>query len=95
MKMFTRLVRGKFTKGPQNQHERFVYDLHSMSDPTTQSNYLDITTRNLSLEWEVDFEMQLIAGKAVYELEVKKEGVREVMCVFALVASLVTLRIHD
>ena len=91
--MFTRFkssrVHEKFTK-PTSTYERFVYDFHSMSDPTTQSNYLDITTRNLSLEWEVDFEVQLISGKAVYELEVKKEGVREVMCVFALVASLVT-----
>ena len=55
---------------------------NEMSDPTTQSNYLDIATRHLSLEWTVDFEAQTISGKAVYELEVKREGVREVMSVF-------------
>ncbi|KIM63388.1 hypothetical protein SCLCIDRAFT_756607 [Scleroderma citrinum Foug A] len=50
-----------------------------MSDPTTQSNYLDIATRHLSLEWMVDFEAQTISGKAVYELEVRREGVHEVI----------------
>ncbi|KAL4071200.1 peptidase family M1-domain-containing protein [Scleroderma yunnanense] len=50
-----------------------------MLDPTTQSNYLDIATRHLSLEWTVDFAVQTISGKAVYELEVRKEGVREVI----------------
>lgn len=56
-----------------------------MSDPTTQSNYLDIATRHLSLEWTVDFEARTISGTALYELEVRREGVREVMYVFSLV----------
>ena len=68
-------------EGIQN-HERLDY---RMSDPTTQSNYLDIATRHFSLEWMVDFEAQTISGKAVYELEVRREGVHEVMCVFTLV----------
>ena len=52
------------------------------TDPTTQSNHHSITTRHLSLEWTVDFEIKKIVGKAEYELErVGNGAVDEVMYV--------------
>ncbi|KAG6331249.1 hypothetical protein ID866_7842 [Astraeus odoratus] len=66
---------------PERQLERIFVNWKStilnMPDPTTQSNYLEIAARHLSLDWTIDFNAQAISGRAVYELEVRKEGVYE------------------
>ncbi|KAI6159444.1 peptidase family M1-domain-containing protein [Pisolithus thermaeus] len=50
-----------------------------MADPTSQSNYLSIATRHLSLEWTLDFLTRTVRGTAVYELDVKGDKVAEVI----------------
>ncbi|KAF8809387.1 zincin [Phlegmacium glaucopus] len=50
-----------------------------MADPTTQSNYLDISTQHVTFNWHVDFEVQVISGSATHDLTVKKDGVEEVI----------------
>jgi len=48
-------------------------------DPTTQSNYLDVYTTHISLDWLVDFEKKNISGSATHKLTVASSGVEEVM----------------
>ncbi|KAG6849471.1 hypothetical protein H0H93_008198, partial [Arthromyces matolae] len=50
-----------------------------MSDPTTQSNYLQITTTHVSFDWFLDFDAQIISGSATHRLLVKEDGVKEVI----------------
>ncbi|KAK2459750.1 hypothetical protein APHAL10511_008182 [Amanita phalloides] len=50
-----------------------------MSDPTTQSNYLQIASEEVSLDWKLDFEKQTIAGTIVHTLRAKEDGVKEVI----------------
>ncbi|KAF8060869.1 peptidase family M1-domain-containing protein [Lyophyllum atratum] len=50
-----------------------------MADPTTQSNYLQITTEHLALEWTLDFDAKLISGSATHHLLVKEDDVKEVI----------------
>ena len=49
------------------------------SDPTTQSNYLEISTQHVALDWHVDFTLKVISGSATHDLTVRKDGVEEVM----------------
>ncbi|KAG5642560.1 hypothetical protein DXG03_002547 [Asterophora parasitica] len=49
------------------------------TDPTTQSNYLQIATEHLALEWTLDFEAELISGSATHHLLVKEDDVKEVV----------------
>ncbi|RDB24666.1 Leukotriene A-4 hydrolase [Hypsizygus marmoreus] len=49
------------------------------SDPTTQSNYLQIATVHVALDWTLDFDAQVISGSAVHRLFVKEDGVTEVI----------------
>lgn len=42
-------------------------------DPTTQSNYLDITTTHVDLTWNLDFETKVITGSARHTLLAKKD----------------------
>jgi len=48
-------------------------------DPTTQSNYLDIYTVHISLDWLVDFDKKVISGSATHKLTVASSAVKEVM----------------
>lgn len=48
-------------------------------DPTTQSNYWEVVTENIALDWEIDFEAQIIKGSATHTLRVKSDGPQEVM----------------
>jgi leukotriene-A4 hydrolase len=48
-------------------------------DPTTQSNYLDIYTTHISLDWLVDFDKKIISGSATHKLAVASSSVNEVM----------------
>jgi leukotriene-A4 hydrolase len=48
-------------------------------DPTTQSNYLDVYTTHISLDWHVDFDKKIISGSAIHLLTVVTSGVGEVM----------------
>ncbi|KAG5651841.1 hypothetical protein H0H81_007217 [Sphagnurus paluster] len=50
-----------------------------MADPNTQSNYLQIATEHLALEWTLNFDSQLISGSATHHLLVKKDDVNEVV----------------
>jgi hypothetical protein len=50
-----------------------------MADPTTQSNYLDISTQHVALDWLIDFTLKVISGSATHDLIVRKDGVEEVM----------------
>ena len=56
-------------------------------DPTTQSNYNQVSTDNVALEWLVDFETKTITGSATHTLKVKEDGPKEVMYVLSLFAS--------
>jgi leukotriene-A4 hydrolase len=48
-------------------------------DPTTQSNYFDVYTTHISLDWHVDFDKKIISGSATHKLAVTSSGVKEVM----------------
>ncbi|KAG5715728.1 Leukotriene A-4 hydrolase [Termitomyces sp. T112] len=48
-------------------------------DPTTQSNYLQIATEHLSINWTLDFDAQLISGSVTHHLLAKEDGVKEVI----------------
>lgn len=52
-----------------------------MPDPTTQSNYLSITTEHVAFEWNVDFVSKVISGSALHTLRVNQDGVDEAMSV--------------
>lgn len=52
-----------------------------MSDPTTQSNYEQITTEHVEFDWKIDFDTRVIQGTATHDLIVKGESVNEVMYV--------------
>lgn len=53
--------------------------IYKMADPTTQSNYLKITSKHISFDWTLDFEKKTVAGSAVHDLIVKEDGVKEVV----------------
>lgn len=42
-------------------------------DLSTLSNYQDIRTDNIDLEWEVDWDKKIIGGKATLKLEAVKD----------------------
>ncbi|KAG6874151.1 hypothetical protein C0995_005569 [Termitomyces sp. Mi166 len=48
-------------------------------DPTTQSNYLQILTEHLSVDWTLDFDAQIISGSVTHHLLAKEDGVKEVV----------------
>jgi len=48
-------------------------------DPTTQSNYLDVYTTHISLDWLVDFDKKIISGSAIHKLTIASSVVKEVM----------------
>lgn len=48
-------------------------------DPTTQSNYLEIHSVHVNLDWVVDFEAKVISGSATHTLKVAQDGVSQVM----------------
>jgi len=50
-------------------------------DPTTQSNYHQISTRHFSLNWSIDFCEKVISGSVTHELAVHESNLVEVMCV--------------
>ncbi|TDL22284.1 hypothetical protein BD410DRAFT_770293 [Rickenella mellea] len=50
-----------------------------MPDPTTQSNYLSITTEHVAFEWKVDFAKKVISGSALHTMKVHANGVKEAL----------------
>lgn len=50
-----------------------------MPDPTTQSNYLQVHTTNVDLNWSLDFENQIVEGTATHTVLAQEAGVEEVM----------------
>ncbi|GAA5901564.1 bifunctional aminopeptidase/epoxide hydrolase [Sporobolomyces salmoneus] len=53
--------------------------LHPSDDPATQSNYDDIATTHLHLDWTVDFSQSFIRGSVVHSLLAKKNGINQVV----------------
>jgi len=51
------------------------------ADPTTQSNYLSISTDHVAFDWAIDFSSKTISGSTTHTLQVNKDGVGEVMSV--------------
>lgn len=49
------------------------------TDPTTQSNYLDVYTTHVSLDWLVNFDNETISGSATHKLTVASPHAKEVM----------------
>ncbi|KIY73540.1 Metalloprotease [Cylindrobasidium torrendii FP15055 ss-10] len=49
------------------------------TDPTTQSNYLDIYSEHVSLTWNIDWTKKIITGTATHDLIVVKDDVTEVI----------------
>lgn len=43
-------------------------------DPTTQSNYTEIRSTHLHLDWNVDFDKNTISGTVVHDVEAVGEG---------------------
>ena len=64
-----------------------------VEDPTSQSNYTQIVTTNVSLDWTVDFEKRCIHGSATHQL-VAKEDVSEVMCVDPTITAVTALNVN-
>lgn len=50
-----------------------------MSDPTTQSNYLEIASESISFDWKLDFEKQTVSGTVTHSLRANEDGVQDVM----------------
>jgi len=50
-----------------------------MPDPTTQSNYLQVYTTNVDLNWTLDFGSQIVEGTATHAILAREAGVEEVM----------------
>ncbi|PFH48207.1 hypothetical protein AMATHDRAFT_196923 [Amanita thiersii Skay4041] len=50
-----------------------------MADPTTQSNYLQVTSEHVSFKWTLDFSNKTISGSATHTLRIKENGVMEVI----------------
>lgn len=50
-------------------------------DPITQTNYTQIATTHVHLDWTVDFEAKRIVGNAIHTFDVKEDGLKEVMYV--------------
>ncbi|KAF8584943.1 hypothetical protein K439DRAFT_1646747 [Ramaria rubella] len=48
-------------------------------DPTTQSNYQDISTEHIDIAWSIDFNTKTVAGTAKHVLIAKKAGVQQVV----------------
>lgn len=51
----------------------------SMPDPTSQSNYLEITTEHIDITWSLDFNKKIVEGTAKHTLQAQKDGVQQVV----------------
>jgi leukotriene-A4 hydrolase len=49
------------------------------SDPTTQSNYFEVISEHIALDWHVDFDKKIISGSATHTVLVKESDVKHVM----------------
>lgn len=48
-------------------------------DPTTQSNYQDISTKHIDFSWDVDFNLKIISGTVKLHLVAHRDNVAEVV----------------
>jgi leukotriene-A4 hydrolase len=53
-------------------------------DPTTQTNYTEIASEHLALDWHVDFDAKIVSGSVIHTLRVKEDDVKEVVYVRSL-----------
>ncbi len=57
----------------------FNLDQTKMPDPTTQSNYLSITTEHVAFDWKVDFVKKTISGSVLHTMKAQNNGVKEAL----------------
>ncbi|KAF7969825.1 hypothetical protein HWV62_25876, partial [Athelia sp. TMB] len=50
-----------------------------MPDPTSQSNYLQVASEHIQLDWNVDYETRVISGFATHTMNVKEDGVEDII----------------
>lgn len=50
-----------------------------MPDPTSQSNYLQVASEHIQLDWNVDYEARVISGFATHTMIVKEDGIEEII----------------
>ncbi|KAG8864305.1 hypothetical protein FRB96_006126 [Tulasnella sp. 330] len=50
-------------------------------DPTTQSNYWEITTKHAHFDWDIDWKSRILSGSVTHTLLSKKDSPAEVMLV--------------
>ncbi|KAG8892778.1 hypothetical protein FRC00_011550, partial [Tulasnella sp. 408] len=54
------------------------------TDPTTQSNYWEITTTHVHFDWDIDWTKRIISGSATHNLTSKMDSPAEVLLVLKL-----------
>lgn len=64
---------------PSRAHIMSKLDQLPKTDPTTQSNYLDVASQHVSFDWTIDFESHKIIGSATHKLAVKVDDPKEVL----------------
>jgi len=52
---------------------------NKMSDPTSQSNFTQISTSNVDFKWKVDFSKKILSGSVTHTLTAHESGVKEVV----------------
>ncbi|CAE6493395.1 unnamed protein product [Rhizoctonia solani] len=48
-------------------------------DPTTQSNYTEITTKHVHFDWVIDWDRRVISGSATHDLIVNQDNIDQVV----------------
>jgi leukotriene-A4 hydrolase len=57
----------------------FSSKMATKPDQTTQSNYQDISTEHIDIDWSLDFNAKTVSGTVKHNLIAKKDGVQEVV----------------
>ncbi|KAG9007927.1 hypothetical protein FRB93_006946 [Tulasnella sp. JGI-2019a] len=50
-----------------------------VTDPTTQSNYWEITTKHAHFDWDIDWKKRILSGSVTHTLITQKERPAEVI----------------
>lgn len=53
----------------------------AMPDPTSQSNYEEISSDHIHFDWDINWPDHTISGSATHTLTVNQDGIHKVMCV--------------
>ena len=49
----------------------------SKPDQTTQSNYRDISTKHIAMDWSIDFKAKTVSGTVTHTMIARKDGVKQ------------------